>query len=560
MFSPEKLVELAREKARWEEDTLKKNLAKMPERKEAFFTSSGLETQRLYTPLDLQDFDYQRDLGFPGEYPFTRGIQPTMYRGRVWSMRQYAGFGTPEESNRRFRYLLEQGQTGLSIAFDLPTQIGYDSDHPLARGEVGKVGVSIDSLQDMEIMLENIPLDKVSTSMTINAPTAVILAMYLCVAKKQGVPFTKLDGTTQNDILKEYLARGTYIFPPQPSVRLFADTVEFCVREMPRWNYVSIGGYHIREAGANAVQEVGFAFANALTYVRAVLERGLKVDDFAPRISWIFNTQNNFFEEVAKYRAARRLWARIMRERFGAQDPRSWMFRTHVQDGGSTLTAQQPLNNLVRSTVHALATVLGGVQSMAICSFDEALSIPTEQSAMLSLRIQQIIAHETGVTDTVDPLGGSYYVEALTDQLEKEITACIDEIEALGGAVAAIEKGYLQRKIQESAYRAQREIEKKERIIVGLNAYETEEKVPIEIQRVDREVEKRQIEKLNKLRKERNQVEVRETLRRVREAAEGGENLMPAILEAAAAYATLGEICGVLREVFGEYKAYEEIA
>lgn len=538
----------------WEKEKLMPAEKKMPARQKRFTTSAGIEVKALYTPCDLADSNYQEKAGFPGSYPYTRGIQPTMYRGRLWSIRQYAGFGTPEESNRRFRFLLEQGQTGLSIAFDLPTQIGLDSDHHLAHGEVGRVGVAIDSLHDMEIMLKNIPLDKVSTSMTINAPTAIILAMYAAVARQQGVDPSKLMGTLQNDILKEYIARGTYIFPPRPSLRLMADTVSYCIHNIPNFNFISIGGYHIREAGANAVQEVGFAFSNAITYVQTLLNAGLQVDQFAPRISWIFNTQNNLLEEVAKYRAARRLWAKIMRHRFGAKDPRSWMFRTHVQDGGSTLTAQQPLNNLIRGTIHALATVLGGIQSMAICSYDEALAIPTEESALLSVRIQQIIAHESGVTDTVDPLGGSYYVEALTDKMEEEIKACIEKIDAMGGAVAAVENGYLRTQIEESAYRFQREIESGERIVVGLNQFVTGQRQPISLQAVDLQVEEQQVERLKKLRKERDNQEVGEVLKKLKKEAQGTGNLMPVLIEAVAAYATLGEICSTLREIFGEFK------
>lgn len=540
--------------AQWEKEKLAPAEKKMPPRQKRFTTSADVEVKALYTPEDIADLDYLRDLGFPGSYPYTRGIQPTMYRSRLWSIRQYAGFGTPEESNRRFRYLLEQGQTGLSIAFDLPTQMGLDSDHPLAYGEVGRVGVAIDSLRDMEIMLEGIPLDKVSTSMTINAPTAIILAMYVAVAKRQGVPPAKLTGTVQNDILKEYIARGTYIFPPRPSLRLLADTVTYCVKEMPSFNFISIGGYHIREAGANAVQEVGFAFANAITYVQTLIAAGLDVDQFAPRISWIFNTQNNFFEEVAKYRAARRLWARIMRERFGAKDPRSWMFRTHVQDGGSTLTAQQPYNNLIRGTIHALATVLGGVQSMAICSYDEALAIPTEESATLSVRIQQIIAYESGVADTIDPLAGSYYVETLTNKLEEEIKACIQTIEDMGGSVAAIENGYMRTQIEESAYRYQKEVESGERIVVGLNKFVTEQRQAIQLESVDPAVEKQQIERLKELKSTRDNRRVQEVLARIKSEAAGPNNLMPVLIEAVEAYATLGEICGALREVFGEFK------
>lgn len=540
--------------AKWEEEVLRASEKRMPPRKEYFGTSSGIEVKTLYTPLDVENERYLENVGFPGLYPYTRGIQSSMYRGRIWSIRQYAGFGTPEESNRRFRFLLQQGQTGLSIAFDLPTQIGLDSDHPLARGEVGRVGVAIDSLRDMEIMFEGIPLDKVSTSMTINAPAAIILAMYVAVAKRQGVPPVKLNGTIQNDILKEYIARGTYIFPPQPSLRLMVDTVGFCIKEMPSFNFISIGGYHIREAGATAVQEVAFAFANALAYIQALIDAGIAVDQFAPRISWIFNTQNNFFEEVAKYRAARRLWARIMRERFGAKDPRSWMFRIHVQNGGSTLTAQQPLNNIIRGTIHALATVLGGAQSMAICSYDEALAIPTEESAALSVRIQQIIAYESGVADTVDPLGGAYFVEALTDEMEAAIKGLLRKVEEMGGSVAAIENGYFHSQIEESAYRYQKDVESGKQVVVGLNKFVAGERQEIKLQKVDPEVEKRQVERLHKLKKERNNRRVQEALVFVKEKAQGNDNLLPALIEAVDEYATLGEICGVLREVFGEYQ------
>ena len=539
---------------KWEKEKLAPAEKKISPRQKRFTTSSDIEVKALYTPQDISAFNYQEDSGFPGSYPYTRGIQPTMYRGRLWSIRQYAGFGTPEESNQRFRFLLEQGQTGLSIAFDLPTQTGLDSDDPLALGEAGRVGVAIDSLRDMEIMLEGIPLDRVSTSMTINAPTAIILAMYVAVGRRQGVPSAKLTGTLQNDILKEYIARGTYIFPPRPSLRLMADTVTYCVKEIPNFNFISVGGYHIREAAANAVQEVGFAFANAITYVRTLVDAGLAVDHFAPRISWIFNTQNNFFEEIAKYRAARRLWAKIMRDRFGAKDPRSWMFRIHVQDGGSTLTAQQPSNNIVRGTIHAMATVLGGVQSMAICSYDEALAIPTEESATQSVRIQQIIAYESGVADTIDPMAGSYYVEALTNKMEEEINACINTIEDMGGAVAAIENGYMGRQLEESAYRHQKEVESGEKIIVGLNKFVSGYRQPIKLQFVDNEVGKNKIEQLIKLKSERDSKRVNDALAIVKNEAKGTNNMMPFLIEAVEAYATIGEICGALREVFGEFK------
>ncbi|MGI6574986.1 MAG: acyl-CoA mutase large subunit family protein [bacterium] len=473
MFNEEELLSVQQGSKNWEEKR-QKVLNRFPERKDTFTTASGIEVKPLYTPQDLEQLNYNRDLGFPGEYPFTRGIHPTMYRGRLWSMRQYSGFGTAEESNRRYKYLLKQGQTGLSIAFDLPTQIGYDSDHPMSEGEVGKVGVAIDSLDDMERLLAGIPLDKVSTSMTINAPAAVLLAMYIAVAEKQGIAPEKLNGTVQNDILKEYIARGTYIFPPRPSLRLVTDTFAYCSKHTPNWNVISVGAYHIREAGSTAVQEVAFAFANAIAYIEAALKAGLDIDAFAPRISWIFNTYNNFFEEIAKYRAARRLWARMMKERFGARNPKSCMFRIHIQNGGSSLTAQQPLNNVIRGTIHALASVLGGTQSLAICSYDEALALPTEESVQLSLRTQQIIAYESGVTATPDPLAGSYYVESLTTEIERQVEAYLEKIDALGGALPAIEAGYMQKEIQESAYRYQKELEEGTRVVVGVNKFQTD--------------------------------------------------------------------------------------
>ncbi len=537
---------------------VEKGLAKTPERKPRFSNSSDIEVSRLYTPLDTGGADYLEDIGFPGRYPFTRGIQATMYRGQIWTMRQYAGFGTAEESNKRFKYLLEQGQTGLSVAFDLPTQIGLDSDHELAEGEVGRVGVAIDSLEDMEILLEGIALDRVSTSMTINAPAAILLAMYVAVAEKQGVPPEKLNGTIQNDILKEYVARGTYIFPPEPSLRLTVDVIDYCVKNIPRWNFISVGGYHIREAGATAAQEMAFAFSNAIAYIERAIAAGLEVDSFAPRISWIFNTHNNFFEEIAKYRAARRLWARIMKDRFGAKNERSCMLRMHIQDGGSTLTAQQPLNNIIRSTVHCLASVLGGTQSLAICSYDEACAIPTEESARTSLRIQQVIAHETGVTDTVDPLAGSYYVEWLTDRMEQKIKEYIESVDRLGGAVEAIESGYIQRQINESSYRYMEEIESGERVLVGVNRYQVEEEPLREIYRVDPAVRSLKMARLKSLKERRDGGRVKEALQELERAAGGSEKLMPRIIEAVKAYATLGEICDALRAKFGSYKASKD--
>ncbi|MCD6242974.1 methylmalonyl-CoA mutase family protein [Candidatus Bathyarchaeota archaeon] len=539
---------------RWERETVPKTLARMPERRKEFFTHSNIPVKRIYTPLDIKDADYLRDLGFPGEYPFTRGVYATMYRGRFWTMRQYAGFGTAEQTNERFKYLLEHGQTGLSVAFDFPTQLGYDCDHPMAKGEVGKAGVSVSTLRDMEIIFDGIPLDKVTTSMTINAPATVLLAMYIAVAEKQGVPQEKLGGTVQNDILKEYAARGMYIFPPKPSMKLVTDIFEYCSRHMPRWNTISISGYHIREAGSTAVQEVAFTLANAIAYVQAAIDRGLDLDKFASRLSFFFAAHNNFFEEIAKFRAARRLWAKIMRERFGAKNPASWRLRFHTQTSGCTLTAQQPLNNIVRVTLQALAAVLGGTQSLHTNSFDEALALPSELAVRVALRTQQIIAYESGVADTIDPLAGSYYVEWLTDKIEEEALRYIEKIDSMGGAVEAIEKGYIQREIVESSYRYQREVEEKDRIIVGVNEFITEEKVPIEILKIDPKIEERLTERLNVVKKQRNNAKVKETLEELRKAAEKDENLMPVILKAVKAYATTGEICGVLREVYGEYK------
>jgi len=527
---------------------------KYPERKKQFVTGSNAPVDRVYTPLDQVDSDYSRQLGLPGEFPYTRGVQPTMYRGRLWTMRQYAGFGTAEESNARYKYLLEQGQTGLSVAFDLPTQIGYDSDHPLSEGEVGKVGVAIDSLADMEVLFGGIPLDKVSTSMTINAPAAVLLAMYIVVAEKQGVGAEALNGTIQNDILKEYIARGTYIFPPAPSMRLITDIFEYCSKHVPNWNTISISGYHIREAGATAVQEVAFTLADGIAYVEAAIRAGLDVDEFAPRLSFFFNAHNDLFEEVAKFRAARRVWAHIMRDRCGAKNPKSWMLRFHTQTGGSTLTAQQPDNNIIRVTLQALAAVLGGTQSLHTNSRDEALALPTEEAVRIALRTQQIIAYESGAAETVDPLAGSYYVESLTDRIEKEALQYIKRIDDLGGAVKAIEQGYIQQEIQDSAYAWQMDVEKNERIIVGLNKFQVKENPPKGLLRVDPAVGEHQRQKLASLKANRNQNNVDSALASLRKAASGADNLMPPILEAVRAYATLGEICGVLREEFGEYK------
>jgi len=517
-------------------------------------TDWGNPVDALYTPDDFGKINYLRDIGFPGEYPFVRGVHPSMYLGRSWTMRQYSGFGTAEETNKRYKYLLDQGQTGLSVAFDLPTQIGYDSDDPMSEGEVGKVGVAVDSLQDMEVMFEGLALDKISTSMTINAPAAILLAMYIAVAEKQGVSAKKLRGTIQNDILKEYTARGTYIFPPRPSLRLITDIFAFCSKEVPLWNTINVGGYHLREAGCSSIQEIGFSFSNAIAYVEAGLKAGLDIDSFAPRISWIFNTHNKIFEEVAKYRAARKIWADIVRYRFKAKNPKSWTLRFHTQTSGVSLTAQQPENNIVRVAYQALAAVLGGAQSLAACSFDEALAIPTEKSVRLSLRTQQILAHEAGVTDTVDPLGGSYYVEALTKEMERQIKALIKKIDDMGGAIEAIEKGFVQKEIESRAYSIQKEIESKKRIIVGLNEFEVDESVDVALFKSDPELARKQQVKLEQLKKERNSKKVRASLEAVRKAAEEGDNLMPFFVEAVKTYATLGEICGVLREVFGEYQ------
>jgi len=554
LFDEKKLEEIKKRLEAWEKETVPQSLARMPERREEFYTNSYIPVKRIYTPLDVKDSDYLRDLGFPGEYPFTRGVYPTMYRARLWTMRQYAGFGTAEQTNKRFKYLLEHGQTGLSVAFDFPTQLGYDCDHPLAKGEVGKAGVSVSTLRDMEIIFDGIPLDKVTTSMTINAPATILLAMYIAVAEKQGVPQEKLGGTVQNDILKEYAARGMYIFPPKPSMKLVTDIFEYCSKYVPRWNTISISGYHIREAGATAVQEVAFTLANAIAYVQAAIDRGLDLDKFASRLSFFFASHNNFFEEIAKFRAARRLWAKIMRERFGAKNPAAWRLRFHTQTSGCTLTAQQPLNNIVRVTLQALAAVLGGTQSLHTNSFDEALALPSELAVRVALRTQQIIAYESGVADVIDPLGGSYYIEWLTDKIEEEAMRYIEKIDSMGGAVEAIEKGYIQREIVESAYKYQREVETKQRIIVGVNEFITEEKVPIEILKIDPKIEETLVERLKMIKRQRDNAKVKETLEELKKAAEKDENLMPTILKAVKAYATVGEICDVLREVYGEYK------
>ena len=554
MAEKQELERIAEERKRWEETTLKKALDRAGERSDADFRTSSTETRPLYTPQDIADTDYGRDVGFPGEYPYTRGVQPTMYRGRLWSIRQYAGYGTAEETNERFKFLLKEGQRGLSVAFDLPTQLGYDSGDPMSEGEVGKVGVAIDTLHDMETTFDGIPLDQISTSMTINAPAAILVAMYAVVGQKQGVPNDKVQGTVQNDVLKEYVARGTYIYPPRPSLRLAADLMAYCAKELPRFNSISISGYHIRDAGSSAVQEMAFTFANAIAYIDAALERGVEIDSFAPRISWIFNTQNNLLEEIAKYRALRRMWAKIMRERYGAKDSRSWIFRTHVQTGGATLTAQQPELNIVRATLQALASVLGGVQSLALSCYDEALALPTEEAQRIAVRTQQIIAFESGVTDTADPLGGSYYIEWLTNELEKGAWEYLDRIEDMGGAVSAIESGYIQREIQEASWAYQRAVDEGKKTVVGVNKFQVEEESQM-IFRVNPEAERVQIKKLEAFKKQRDGAAVEAALMRLDDICRDGENLMYPIMEAVQVYATLGEICDVMRKAFGDYRA-----
>ena len=533
---------------------VEETLARFPERDPSFTTGSGSEVKRLYSPEDLHGQDFMDELGFPGAFPYTRGVQPTMYRGRLWTMRMYAGFATAEESNARYKYLVEQGSSGLSVAFDLPTQIGYDSDHTLAEGEVGKVGVAIDTLADMERLFDGIPLDQVSTSMTINAPASVLLAMYIAVGEKQGVSSDQLRGTIQNDILKEYIARGTYIFPTDPSMRLITDIFAYCAEDVPKWNTISISGYHIREAGSTAAQEVGFTLANGIAYVDAAVKAGLDVDRFAPRLSFFFNAHNDFLEEVAKFRAARRLWARVMKNRFNAQDPKSMMLKFHTQTGGSTLTAQQPDNNIVRVAIQTLAAVLGGTQSLHTNSKDEALALPTESSVQVALRTQQIVAHESGVPHTVDPLGGSYYIEAKTDEIEREAMAYIQRIDDLGGAPRAVDLGYIQDEIMDASYEHQKLVESNQRVVVGMNRYQVEEPPPQGLLKVDLSVGERQKEQLKKIKQERDQGRVEHALKSIQGACESTDNVMPHILEAVKAYATLGEICDVMRGVFGEYK------
>ena len=549
----------SRKKQKWKGNILEPLTNRFGERQERFETESGLDIDTVYTPEDLDGLDYDEKLGNPGEYPYTRGVQPNMYRGRLWTMRQYAGLASPEESNRRYRYLLEQGQTGLSVAFDLPTQTGYDSDHPMALGEVGRAGVPISSLADMEILLDGIPLDRVSTSMTINATASILLALYIVVAKKQGVSPDKLNGTLQNDILKEYIARGTYIYPPLPSMRLVTDVFRYCSQNALRWNTISISGYHMSEAGATAVQELAFTFSNAIAYVTAALEAGLDVDSFAGRLSFFFVAQSNLLEEVAKFRAARRMWAKIMRDRFGAENPRSWMLRFHTQTAGVTLTAQQPDNNVIRTTVQALAAILGGTQSLHVNSRDEALALPTEESVQLSLRTQQILAYESGVTETVDPLAGSYYVESLTDRLEEAAFGHIDRIEQMGGALAALEQGYQILEIHESAYKRQTDVEQEKRIVVGVNRYQGASPPIEKTQAIDPAETRRQVERVARVRRERDNAAVLAALGRLEDVARGGENTVPAILESVEVYATVGEISNVFRGVFGEQQEFTTI-
>ena len=523
------------------------------ERQDSFITASGVPIERLYTPLDIADLDYLRDLGFPGEYPYTRGVHYTVYRGKLWTMRMFAGFGCAEETNARYKYLLEHGETGLSVAFDFPTLNGYDTDAPEAKGEFGKCGVAVSSLADMEILFDGIPVDEITTSMTINGPAAVIWAMYLANAQKRGIPLDKLGGTIQNDILKEYMAQNAFIFPPKPSMRLIVDTFEFGMKQVPRWNTISISGYHIREAGATAVQELAFTLADGLAYVQAGIDRGLKVDDFAPRLSFFFNCHNDFFEEIAKFRAARRIWAREMKERFNGSERSQWL-RFHTQTAGCSLAAQQPENNIVRTTIQALAAALGGTQSLHTNSMDEALALPSEKAVTIALRTQQIIAHESGVANTIDPLGGSYFVEHLTSKAEKAVYEYFAKIDALGGVIPAMEAGFFHREISDSAYRYQQEIDSKKRIVVGVNEYVMDEPITIPILEMNKEGEKRQLERLSRLRRERDNELLSTKLEALRQAAQGNENLMPYILEAVSAHATLGEVCGVLRKVFGEYR------
>lgn len=544
---------IAKAKETWEKETLEPHLNKYPEIKDEFVTTSSKPVKRLYTPLDTKDLDYLEDLGFPSEYPFTRGVQPTMYRGRLWTMRQFAGMGSAEETNQRFKYLLKHGQTGLSVAFHLPTIYGRDSDHPMSHGEVGKLGVAVDTLKDMEILFDGIPLDEVTTSMTINAPASILLAMYMVVAEKQGVPPDQIGGTIQNDILKEYQAQRSEIYSPEPSLRIIVDIIEYCTEHIPRWNTISISGYHIREAGSTAAQELAFTLRNGLEYVERCVERGLDVDEFAPRLSFFFNAHNDIFEEVAKYRAARKIWAREMKERFGAEKDRSLWMRFHTQTAGCSLTAQQPMVNIVRTAYQALAAVLGGTQSLHTNSMDEALALPSEDAVRVALRTQQVLAHESGAVNTIDPLAGSYYIESLTDELEEEAYEYFDKIDAIGGVVPAIKKGFFQKEIAQSSYRYQKEIENNERTIIGVNRFQVEKEPEIPVLKIDPDVERRQIERLNQVRDERDEKAVQEALEGLRKASEGDENVMPWVVKAVRAYASVGEICDVWRDVFGEW-------
>jgi methylmalonyl-CoA mutase N-terminal domain/subunit len=555
MFNDKELAKIKEKRDQWEDETLNKTLSKHSELKDEFITTSSVPIKRIFLPTDLGEFDYMSKTGFPGEYPFTRGVHPTMYRGRLWTMRMFSGFGSAEESNKRYKYLLDHGETGLSVAFDYPTLYGRDTDHPLAEGEFGKCGVAISSLKDMELLMSGIPVDKITTSMTINGPAPVVWAFYIANADKQGISKDKIGGTIQNDILKEYIAQKSWIYPPEPSMRLIIDTFEYGFKEVPLWNTISISGYHIREAGSTAVQELAFTLADGLAYVQAAIERGLDVDAFAPRLSFFFNAHNDLFEEIAKYRAARRIWAREMKGRFGAKKPRSWWLRFHTQTAGCSLTAQQPEINIVRTTIQALAAVLGGTQSLHTNSMDEAWALPSEKAVRIALRTQQILAHESGTVNTIDPLGGSYFVENLTDQMEEETYKYFDRIESLGGVLKAIDKGFFQKEIADAAYRYQSEIEKKDRTIVGINDYILKgEKLSIPLLQMDPEGEKRQLQRLKQLRTDRDQGKCAHALEKLRRAAEGDENTMPHILEAAKTYATLGEICDVMREVFGEYE------
>ncbi len=557
MFDEKVLEKIKAGKQNWDQGPVQKTLGKSKEQKPVFTTISGTPVERLYTPLDVAGMDYDRDLGYPGMFPYTRGVQPTMYRGRYWTMRQYAGFGTAKQTNERYRYLLNQGQTGLSVAFHLPTQAGYDSDDPLSMGEVGKVGVAIDSIEDMKVLFDGIPLDKVSTSMTINAAATVLLGMYLTLAEEQGVSWDKVSGTVQNDVLKEIICRGQYIYPPKPTMRLTVDLIEFCQKNVPKWNTISISGYHIRESGSTAAQEMAFTIADGIAYAQACVDRGLDVDSFAPRLSFFFNAFTNVLEEVAKFRAARRYWAKVMRDRFKAKDPRSMMLRYHVQTGGVTLTAQQPLNNVVRVGLQTYATALGGGQSLHTNSYDEALCLPTQQAVTVALRTQQIVAEESGATDTIDPLAGCYYVEAMTDKIEAEIDEYIKKIDAMGGTLVAIEQGYIQKEIQNSAYRFQKEIESGERVYVGINKYTMEEPPPTGLLKVDMSVGDEKAAELKKFRASRDQAKWKAALDKLREVSKTNENVMPAVIEAVKAKATVGEICNVWRDVFGEYRPKE---